>query len=164
MSQVGSFGVNYKKIFADPATTDSGLPLPIAVGSVGSLIEGDFVFVQADGAIAQYAWVKITEAGQASEATDAIAGPVQVGVAQVAAADNEYLWVWIGGPMGGGTGKGIKGKILTGYVAGNALYTTSTAGCADDATATDKLNGVVGLANTSGTTAVELASTGHIAV
>jgi hypothetical protein len=116
MSQSGSFGVNYKKAFA---TTEA--ILPAKVGTVGSLVEGDFVFVQADGAIAQYAFVKITEAGQASEATDAIAGPVQVGVAQVAAADNEYLWVWIGGPMGGGTGKGIKGKILTGYVAGNAL-------------------------------------------
>lgn len=159
MSQVGSFGVNYKKVWDSTSAM-----LPAALGTVGSLVEGDFVFVQADGAIAQYAFVKITSAGQAAEATDAIAGPIQIGVAQVAAANDEYLWVWIGGPMGGGTGKGIKGKILTGYSAGNALYTTATAGCADDATSTDKLNGVVGLAGTSGTEAVELASTGHIAV
>lgn len=159
MSQVGSFGVNYKKVWDSTSAM-----LPAALGTVGSLVEGDFVFVQADGAIAQYAFVKITSAGQAAEATDAIAGPIQIGVAQVAAANDEYLWVWVGGPMGGGTGKGIKGKILTGYVAGNALYTTATAGCADDATSTDKLNGVVGLAGTSGTEAVELASTGHIAV
>lgn len=159
MSQVGSFGVNYKKVWDGTSAM-----LPAALGTVGSLVEGDFVFVQADGAIAQYAFVKITNAGQAAEATDAIAGPIQIGVAQVAAANDEYLWVWVGGPMGGGTGKGIKGKILTGYVAGNALYTTATAGCADDATSTDKLNGVVGLAGTSGTEAVELASTTHIAV
>lgn len=159
MSQVGSFGVNYKKVWDSTSAM-----LPAVPGTVGSLVEGNFVFVQADGAIAQYAFVKITSAGQAAEATDAIAGPIQIGVAQVAAANDEYLWVWIGGPMGGGTGKGIKGKILTGYVAGNALYTTSTAGCADDTNTTDKLNGVVGLAGTSGTEAVELASTTHIAV
>lgn len=159
MSGSGSFGVNYKKVW-----DGASIPLPAKLADVGVSPEGKFVFVQADGAVAQYAFVKITNAGQAAEATDAIAGPIQVGVAQVAAADNEYLWVWIGGAMGGGAGKGIKGKILTGYVAGNALYTTSTAGCADDATATDKLNGVVGLANTSGTQAVELASTSEIAV
>lgn len=159
MSHSGSFGVNYTRTW-----TGSEGPLPAKLTDVGSSTEGEFVFVQADGAIAQYAFVKITYAGQAAEATDAIAGPIQIGVAQVAAADNEYLWVWIGGAMGGGVGVGIKGKILTGYVAGNALYTTSTAGCADDATATDKINHVYGLAATTGTQAVELASTAPIGV
>lgn len=160
MSQSGSFGVNYKRVY-DSTVIPS---LPAKTGSLGSSPEGEFVFVQANGAIAQYAWVRIDSAGQAYETTDAIAGPVQIGVAQVAAADNEYLWVWVGGAMGGGTGKGIKGKILTGYVAGNALYTTSTAGCADDATATDRIVNVYGLAATTGTQAVELASTGTLTV
>ena len=155
MSGSGSFGVNYKKVW-DGVT----IPLPAKVTDVGSCPEGEFVFVQANGAIAQYAFVRIDSTGQAYEATDAIAGPVQIGVAQVAAADNEYLWVWIGGAMGGGTGANIKGKILTAYAIGNALYTTSTAGCADDATATDRIFNVYGLAVTSGTQAVELASTG----
>lgn len=154
MSGSGSFGVNYLKVWDGVE-----IPLPAVVTDVGSSPDGQFVFVQADGAIAQYAFVKITTAGQAAEATDAIAGPLQIGVAQVAAADNEYLWVWIGGAMGGGTGKGIKGKILTGYTAGAALYTTATAGCADDTNTTDLIRGVYGLTTTSGTQAVELAST-----
>lgn len=160
MSQSGSFGVNYLRTFEE-GTIPS---LPAKLGDVGSSPEGEFVFVQADGAIAQYAFVKITSAGQAAEATDAIAGPIQIGVAQVAAADNEYLWVWIGGAMGGGVGVGIKGKVLTGYVAGAALYTTATAGCADDATSTDKINHVYGLTTTSGTQAIELASTAPMGV
>ena len=53
MSQSGSFGVNYKKAFA---TTEA--ILPAKVGTVGSLVEGDFVFVQADGAVDQYGFVK----------------------------------------------------------------------------------------------------------
>ncbi len=114
MSQVGSFGVNYKKVF-----TGTDLPLPVAVGTVGSLVEGDFVFVQADGAVDQYGFVKIEADGQAAMLTTTNAGSnaLMVGVAQVAAADNEYLWVWIGGPMGGGVGKGIKGKVAAGFVA-----------------------------------------------
>jgi len=158
MSQSGSFGVNYKRTY-DASVVPT---LPATAGTLGSSPEGEWVFVLASGSIAQYAWVKITDAGVASEATDAIAGPIQVGVAQVAATDGQYLWVWVGGTMGGGTGKGIKGKILTGYVAGAALYSTSTAGCADDATATDRFYNVYGLAGTTGTQAVELASTGTI--
>jgi len=158
MSHSGSFGVNYKRVW--DGTT---VPLPAQLTDIGSSTEGQFVFVQANGAIAQYAFVKIDSVGQASEATDAIAGPTQIGVAQVASADNEYLWVWIGGTMGGGLGAGIKGKVLTGYIAGNTLNSTSTAGAADD-TATDKFHNVYGLTGTTGTQAIELASNGTIAV
>lgn len=160
MSQVGSFGVNYLKVW-DGVT----IPLPAKVGDVGSLLEGEFVFVQANGAIAQYAFVVIAADGQAAELTTTNAGSngLLVGVAQVSFANDEYGWVWVGGLRGGGAGKGIKGKILTGYVAGNNLNTTATAGVADD-TSTTKIAYVVGLANTSGTQAVELASTGHLKV
>jgi hypothetical protein len=157
MSGSGSFGVNYKKVW--DGTT---IPLPAKVRDVGHSTEGSFVFVQASGAIGQYDWVHIDTDGQAAKCTTTLAGQTsQVGAAQVAAADNEYLWVFVGGAQGGGLGKGIKGNILTGYVAKNTLYTTSTAGAADDA-ATTKLNGVVGLAATTGTQAVELASTAII--
>jgi hypothetical protein len=160
MSHSGSFGVNYKRVW--DGTT---VPLPAQLTDIGSSPEGQFVFVQASGAIAQYAFVKIDSVGQASEATDAaIAGPIQIGVAQVAAADNEYLWVWIGGTMGGGLGVGIRGKVLTGYIAGSALFSTATAGAADDTSGTDKFHGVYGLAGTTGTQAIELASNGSIAV
>lgn len=158
MSHSGSFGVDHRKTF----TTANNLALPAQVGAVGSTPEGQWVFVQANGAITQYSFVEITNDGQASEATDALVRLRQIGVAQVAAADNEYLWVWIGGPMGGGSGKGIRGRILTGYVAGSALFTTTTAGALDDATGTDRISNVYGVTNTTGTQAIELASTSYL--
>ena len=160
MSQSGSFGASYKKSFA---TTEA--ILPAKVGTVGSLIEGDFVFVQADGAVDQYGFVKIEADGQAAMLTTTNAGSqaLLVGVAQVALADNEYGWVWIGGPMGGGVGKGIKGKVAAGFVAKNNLNTTATAGVADDASTT-LIKGGVGLASTTPAAAVELGSVDHLRV
>jgi hypothetical protein len=160
MSQIGSFGVNYKKTF----TTDT-LPLPAPVTTVGSLVEGDFVFVQADGAIDQYAFVKIEADGQAAMLTTTNAGSngLLVGVAQVAAADNEYLWVWVGGLHGGGAGSGIKGKAAASYAAKANLNTTATAGVADDASTT-KISYVVGLETLTGAGTVTLFSIGHLKV
>ena len=160
MSQVGSFGVNYLKTWTGVDT-----PLPAALRTVGSLPVGEFVFVQADGAIDQYAFVKIEQDGQAAMLTTTNAGSqaLLVGVAQVAAADNEYLWVWVGGLNGGGVGSGIKGKLAASYVAKNNLNTTATAGVADDASTT-KIAYVVGLAATTGAAAVELGSVAHLKV
>lgn len=160
MSQVGSFGVNYTKTW-DGVT----IPLPAKVGSVGSLPQGDFVLVQADGAIDQYAFVKIEADGQAAMLTTTNAGSqgLLVGVAQVAAANDEYLWVWIGGIRGGGSGVGIRGKVAANYVAKNNLNTTATAGVADDASTT-KISYVTGVASTTPAAAVELASIGHLKV
>lgn len=157
MSQSGSFGVNYKKTF-----TGTDVPLPAPLRAVGSSTEGEFVFVQADGAIDQYGFVKIEQDGQAAMLTTTNAGSqgLLVGVAQVAAADNEYLWVWVGGLNGGGAGKGIKGKVAANYVAKNNLFTTATAGVADDASTT-KISYVVGLASTTPAAAVELGSVAH---
>jgi hypothetical protein len=160
MSQVGSFGVNAKKVW--DGTT---IPLPVKVGTVGSTPEGDYMFVQADGAVAQYAFVKISDDGQADELTTTNAGSnnLQVGVAQIAAADNEYLWVWIGGVGGGGVGTGIKGKCAASYAADANLNTTATDGVADDASTT-KIQNVVGLTTLTGAGTVELKSTGHLKV
>jgi hypothetical protein len=163
MSQSGSFGVNYKTTF----TTANNLSLPAKLRDVGSSTEGEFVFVQADGAIDQYAFVKIEQDGQAAmlNTTNAGSQGLLVGVAQVAAADNEYLWVWVGGLNGGGVGKGIKGKVAASYVAKNNLFTTSsaTSGVADDASTT-KIAYVVGLAATTGAAAIELGSVAHLKV
>lgn len=161
MSQVGSFGVNYTRSY-DATVVPS---LPAKVGDIGSSPVGDFMFVQADGAIGASGWVVITAAGQASELTTTNAGSnnLGVGVAQVAALDNEYLWVWVGGVSGGGSGAGIKGNVLTGYVAGNNLNTTATAGAADDSSTT-LIKNVVGLTATSGTQNIELYATGHLRV
>ena len=160
MSQSGSFGVNYKKTW-----DGSTIPLPAKLRAVGSSTEGEFVFVQADGAIDQYAWVKIEQDGQAAMLTTTNAGSngLLVGVAQVAFADNEYGWVWVGGLNGGGVGSGIKGKVAASYVAKANLNTTATAGVADDASTT-KISYVVGLTTATGATAVELGSVAHAKV
>ena len=155
MSGSGSFGVNYKKSYGtDPAM------MPAVVGDMGSCPEGMFVFVQANGAIAQYAFATIANDGQAAELTTTTAGSnnLMIGVAQVALADNEYAWVWVGGPRGGGVGSGIKGKVAANYVALNNLQTTATAGVADDAS-TKLISYVVGVASTTPAAAVELFST-----
>lgn len=160
MSQVGSFGVNAKKTW--DGTT---IPLPAHLGAIGSSPEGDYMFVQADGAVAQYAFVKISDDGQAAELTTTNAGSnnLQVGVAQIGAADNEYLWVWVGGVGGGGVGTGIRGKCAASYAADANLNSTATAGVADDASTT-KIQNVVGLTTLTGAGTVELKSTGHLRV
>lgn len=160
MARSGSFGVNYKKVW--DGTT---IPLPAKVTDLGSCPEGEFLFVQADGAVSQYAFVVISDDGQAAQLTTTNAGSnnLQVGVAQVAAADNEYLWVWIGGPGGGGVGTGIKGKCAASYAADANLNTTATAGVADDASTT-LISNVVGLTTLTGAGTVELKSTGYLKV
>lgn len=162
MSHSGSFGVNYNKTWD---ATNLQVQLPAIPGAIGSLVEGQFMFVKAEAAIAKYAFVRITDDSFAAELTTTNAGSnnLQVGVAQVAAATNEYLWVWIGGAGGGGVGSGIKGKCAASYVADANLNTTATAGVADDASTT-KIQNVVGLTTLVGAGTVELKSTGHLKV
>ena len=102
--------------------------------------DGEFVYVQANGAVAQYAIVKIDNDGQAAELTTTISGsePTACGILQVALADNEYGWAWV---KGGGSGKGIKVKALTLCATDVKLYTTATAGAIDDS-ATDLVQGL----------------------
>lgn len=161
MTRSGCFGANYKKSYGtDPAIVEFKL------GDLGSDTDGEWVYVKASASVAQYAFVAIAKDNTVAELTTTTAGSnsLQVGVAQVALAANEFGWVWIGGAMGGGVGKGIKGKALTLYASEANLYTTATAGCADD-TATTLIKNVVGLATVgASTTAVELKSQGYLSV
>ena len=117
---------------------------------------GIWAYVQANGVIAINDAVKVDNDGQAAALTTAISGsePTDVGVAQVAFADNEYGWVWQG--PGGGVGSGIKVNVLTLCATDVKLYTTATAGKLDD-TATDLIQGLTIVATNSGgsTAAVE---------
>jgi hypothetical protein len=162
MSHTGSFGVNYKRSF-DVTVIPT---LPATVGATGTTPEGTFMFVQANGAIAQYDFVVISDDRQAAKLTTTNAGSnnLQVGVAQVAAKDDEYLWVWVGGVDGGGVGSGIKGKAAASYAADANLYTTATAGVADDATGTVLIKDVVGLQTLTDAGTVDLKSTGYLRV
>lgn len=142
MSQSGSFGVNSTRtwLIGDP------IGLPAKLLDVGSDKRGQWVFVKAGAAIAQYAFVGIDGSGTALElTTTTYATSAQIGVAQVAfGGSTEYGWVWVGGVAGGGTGSGIKGLFSANYAAFAVVNTTATAGVVDDS-ATKILGGVVGL-------------------
>jgi hypothetical protein len=155
-----ALGVNPEKTY-----TTANLPLPIGVGSVGKTPDGTWMFVQADGAIDQYAAVKISDDGQAAMLTTTNAGSnsLQVGIAQVAAANDEYLWVFVGGVGGGGVGSGIKVKAAASYAADANLQTTATAGIVDDASTT-LIKNVVGLTTLVGAGTVEVKTTGYMSV
>jgi len=156
MARSGSFGVNYKKSFGtDPAIIEAKL------GDIGSDSDGEWMYVKAGGTIAQYAFVLISDAFLATETSGASSIVQHVGVAQNALATNEFGWVWIGGPAGGGVGKGIKGKIAASYVANTPLLTTATSGVADDAGSTTIKN-VSATTLTTGAANVELKSTGYL--
>lgn len=160
MARSGSFGFNTKKSYGtDPAV------VPAKLGDLGSDTDGEYCFIKASAAIAQYAFVVIAKDNTAAELTTTNAGSnsLQVGVAQFALAANEYGWVWIGGPMAGGVGKGIRGKIAASYVADANLYTTATAGVADDA-ATTLIKNVTAVAGTTGAGTVELKAQGYLSV
>ena len=98
---------------------------------LGAKVQGNkgttWEYVQASGAIAQYAAVGIGASGQAAELTTTTAASVKkVGFAQVAFADNEYGWV-------AREGDSIRCKLAANCAAGAQLYTTATAGVLDDA-------------------------------
>lgn len=156
-----SFGVNYKVAYADPASSDSLISLPASLLQRGENKDGEFIFVQAGGAIDQYAAIGVTGSGQATElTTTTYAASAVIGFAQIDVADNEYFWLWVG--KGGGTGSGIKGLVAANYAAFAAINTTATAGVVDDA-ATKILGGVVGLTTDGGSgSAVELMAAGNI--
>jgi hypothetical protein len=158
MSQVGSFGVNYKKDFGlDPAVVEFKL------GDVASNRLGSFIYIKATAAIDQYAWVGIDENGNATMLLTGGAAEGSVGVVQVALSANEFGFAWIGGAAGGGNGV-IKGKVAASYAANAALYTTGVAGVADDA-ATTLIKNVVGLTTDSGSgSAVALYSSNFLTV
>lgn len=156
MARSGSFGVNKNKVWDGVS-----IPLPAKVGDIGSDTDGEWMFVKASAAVAQYAFVLVSDTFTAAETAGASTIVQHVGVAQVALAANEYGWVWIGGPAGGGVGKGIKGKIAASYVANTPLLTTAVSGVADDAGSTTIKN-VSATTLTTGAASVELKSTGYL--
>jgi len=109
---------------------------------------GEYVYVQASGAIAQYDFVGIDENYQCASLTKAIADDGwSIGVAQVAFADNDFGWVAI-------RGHNLTGKFLASVAADVALYTSATAGSLDDTSASQtKVEGVVCVTATGTATA-----------
>lgn len=94
-----------------------------------------WVYVRANGVIAQYDAVGIDEDHIAEALTTALAGTMPMfGIAQVAFADDDYGWVCR-------SGTGILVNVLTLAAADGPLYTTATAGKLDD-TATTLVAGI----------------------
>lgn len=145
MAYTGSFGVNSTRSF--DGTT---VPLPAKVLDLGSDKRGKFIFVKATTTVTQYQAGIVDKDGGFTPITTANASttPKGVGIAQCAAATNEYLWVFVG--EGGGTGSGIKVKVAASYVAGTKLYTTATAGVLDDTATAGVITGLVGLTTDAG--------------
>lgn len=130
----GKVGVD---LTATPTTIEHTLG-EMHTGTDGTM----WVYVQANGAIAQYDFVGIDENYQAACLTDAMAGDGWIiGAAQVAFADNDYGWVAI-------KGSNISGNVLVSCAADVALYGSATAGSLDDSstTGTVKIEGVVAVA------------------
>jgi hypothetical protein len=104
-----------------------------------------WVYVQANGAIAQYDVVAVDETGQAATITKALAdASTKVGVASAAFADNEYGWAQIYG--------NCTLNVLASCAADAILYTSATAGSLDDtSTSQTKIDGILLTTSRGGT-------------
>lgn len=101
--------------------------LDVAKGSSGT----EWVYVQANGAIDAYDAVMIDEDGQAAALTNTTAAADdggRIGVVQCAFADNEFGWAAI-------AGSDISVNVLASVSADIDLWTSSTAGTLNDASA-----------------------------
>jgi hypothetical protein len=159
MSLNGTQGLNSTRSY-----DASAIPtLPAKVLDVASDKRGKWQFVKATTTVTQYQAGIVDKDGGFTPVTttNASTTPKIVGIAQCAAATNEYLWVFIG--EGGGTNSGVKVKVAASYAAGTKLYTTATAGVLDDASTAGVITGVVGLTTDSGSgSSVEVQAGGAI--
>ncbi len=148
----------YDQTAATSSTNDPSNPgPPFRTGTTCESVNGgEFMFVKAASAIAQYDFVGISTdftAASLSVSTTG-AGPI-VAVAQVAIASGAYGWVCL-------RGGGISGNVLLSCATSAALYATATAGSLDDAAYSSlqpKIEGVVcttARGTTNGSTAVLL--------
>lgn len=159
MSLNGSQGINSTRSFDATAV----IQLPAKLLDIGSDKRGKWQFVKATTTTTQYQAGIIDKDGGFTPitTTNASTTPKIVGIAQVAAATNEYLWVFIG--EGGGTNSGVKVKVAASYAAGAKLYTTGTAGVLDDTSTAGVITGIVGLTTDSGSgSSVEVQAGGPI--
>ncbi len=123
--------------FTSTPTAPEFAPGTIVKGSDGT----EWMYVMANGAIAQYDCVGIDETlVEAASITKAMADDGWlIGFAQSAFADNDYGWVALRG-----ANSSLKCNVLTSCAADVALYTSATAGSLDDSSSgTTKIDGVV---------------------
>lgn len=142
-------GVNFTETFA---AGDRATRFP--PHKVGTRMEGAdgkvYIYVQAGGAIDANDAVGIDEDYQATTLTTAAAEDGhKIGVAPATFANDDYGWVQVRGVC--------ELNVGGGYAADGILYTTTTAGTLDDASATTlaRIHGLIGTeAGTTGATTV----------
>ncbi len=146
----------YDQTATTSSTNDPSNPgPPFAIGTTCESVNGgEFMFVKAASAIAQYDFVGIStnfNAASLSTSTTALA-PI-VACAQVAIASGAYGWVCL-------RGGGISGNVLLSAATGAALFATTVPGFLDDSAFSSlqpKIDGVVcttSRGTTNGSTAV----------
>lgn len=145
--------------FEEVESTDGG-------HRVGTVVEdncgGLWLRVRAAETLTAYSLCHVTNASiilgtwkaELSEAADLATGPKFIGINQVAAAADDYLWLWRG--PGGGLNRGIKVRTEN-ATAGALLHPLSgTAGALDDANVDEGvIAGLTSLTTTTTITAVE---------
>lgn len=164
MTKITSGKVGVDVTATNPLYADATLP---TVGpqqnmdiDLGDCVLGEdgteFQYCQASGALIQFYWVGVDENNQAAHLTKAMADDgFTIGVAQVAADDNDGVWIAI-------RGRNLNGQVLGSVAADVALFTSATAGHLDDTSASQtKIDGVVAVAAnaTSSATSVEVLMT-----
>ena len=114
---------------------------PFPLGAIYESGDINYMYLHANGTLAQYGLVTIDKDFEAAPGTTATSGarPTRCAIPQIAVADNEYFWAPIG-PFPHGAGFKVKGAASC--AANVKLYTTASAGVVDD-TATDLVEGLV---------------------
>jgi len=115
---------------------------------------GEYIYVHASAAIAQFDAVGIDEGFEAAPLTKGMADDGWViGFAQVAFADNDFGWVAL-------SGADIGCNLLISCAADVSLYTSGTAGKLDDSsTSQTKIDGVVAVTTITAATSAEVIAT-----
>lgn len=166
MARSGSFGLNPRKSYGTAQSVQNVRPGPRAYTDG----DGIWLCITANGNLPQYEWCYFDPTSTTFQAVPLDSDnhgtePRIIGIPQIAIATGEVGFIWIGGTPGGGYGQGIYGKVAASYAAGKKLYTTSTAGVADDAVAGAEIRNVVGLSTDAGSgSSVELLASGIMTI
>lgn len=135
-----TLGINLAATTAGTTTAGEG-----AAFTLGTQVTGNdgsvWMYVQASGAISQYSYCCIDTAFQCYIGTKALVDQgMEIAIAQVAFADNDFGWVLIKG-----TGAQYKVNVLISCTASVLLSTTATPGFLDDTAATATQTTILGL-------------------
>lgn len=150
----GTIGPNFTETVAGTGSSfDQSDQYPL--GMVVTAQNGTrYMRVHASAAIVKFDAVGISENFEAAPLTKDMADDGWfIGFAQVAAADNDFLWVAM-------SGSDIGCNLLINCAADVALYTSGTAGKLDDTTTSQtKIEGVVAVSTITAATSAEIIAT-----